>query len=881
MKNSHSIKIKDVFNELKTTKMGLNENGVKSKLIKFGLNKIEEKPSKTPFQIFLSQFKSILIIVLIIAAVISFSLGELPNGIAISVIIILNSLLGFHQEYKAEKSIEALRKLIIPKVTVYRNKLPIELPANQLVPGDIIDIEEGNRIPADVRIFESINLKIDESTLTGESIPVKKTTEVLKMDIEIGDKTNMAFMGTLVQTGRGKGVVVNTGMKSELGKIASLIQEREKPTPLQIKLNKFGFNIGKITLIIAAIIFGMGYFLGLELFIIFLTSISLAVAIIPEGLAAVVALTLSIGTKKMLKKNVVVRKLASVEALGSATVICSDKTGTMTSNQITVEKIWTNGKIIDVTGIGFEPKGEFKIDNNIIDSTKNKNLQNIFRISKMCNNAILKNEDKWKIIGDPTEGALKVLSIKGKFNENFNRIYEIPFSSERKRMTTIHEINSEYFAFCKGAPEIILDNCKINNYEKEKIMKIIHNFAGNGMRVLGLAYKPIKKPFNDVEIEKGMIFVGLVGMIDPPREDIKESIKTCRNAGIRTMMLTGDHKLTAKSIANEIGINGDVITGIEIDKMSEEEFIDKVKYVNVFARISPEHKLRIVKILQNMGEIVAVTGDGVNDAPALKAAEIGIAMGIKGSDVSKESSEMILLDDNFSSIVGAIKEGRGIYDNIEKFIRYLLATNTGEVLFITIPIIFLFSPELLPTLLPVQLLWINLVTDGLPALSLGIDPKNKDIMKNRPHNPKETILKNNWSFVLIGGVAAFLVTFFAFMMFIDSGIDKARTISFSTLVIFELFFVFNCRSETKGIFRYNPINNKWLLIAIVASILLQLLIVQVEFFNQFLGTVPLELNEWLIVFGLGSLGFLLIPELINKIKNILIKNKRKIKIKFL
>ena len=487
MKNSHSIKIKDVFNELKTTKMGLNENGVKSKLIKFGLNKIEEKPSKTPFQIFLSQFKSILIIVLIIAAVISFSLGELPNGIAISVIIILNSLLGFHQEYKAEKSIEALRKLIIPKVTVYRNKLPIELPANQLVPGDIIDIEEGNRIPADVRIFESINLKIDESTLTGESIPVKKTTEVLKMDIEIGDKTNMAFMGTLVQTGRGKGVVVNTGMKSELGKIASLIQEREKPTPLQIKLNKFGFNIGKITLIIAAIIFGMGYFLGLELFIIFLTSISLAVAIIPEGLAAVVALTLSIGTKKMLKKNVVVRKLASVEALGSATVICSDKTGTMTSNQITVEKIWTNGKIIDVTGIGFEPKGEFKIDNNIIDSTKNKNLQNIFRISKMCNNAILKNEDKWKIIGDPTEGALKVLSIKGKFNENFNRIYEIPFSSERKRMTTIHEINSEYFAFCKGAPEIILDNCKINNYEKEKIMKIIHNFAGNGMRVLGLA----------------------------------------------------------------------------------------------------------------------------------------------------------------------------------------------------------------------------------------------------------------------------------------------------------------------------------------------------------------------------------------------------------
>ena len=869
MKPWHSTEIDDVLSELKTTKKGLDHAHSRSRLEEYGKNELIKKANRSPLKMFVGQFKSILVIILIIAAGISLALGELPDGIAIGVIVLLNAFFGFHQEYKAEKAIEALKKMVVPKIIVYRDGKPIEVSARDIVPGDVVDLEEGNRVPADIRLFEVTNLRIDESALTGESTAVTKVIKVLKEKIQTGDKINMAFMGTLVSAGRGKGVVVATGMKTELGKIASLVQEKEEPTPLQIKLDKFGITIGKLTLVIAVGVFLFGMFVvQLELFTIFLTSVSLAVAVIPEGLPAVVALTLSLGTQRMLKKNVVIRKLASVEALGSATVICSDKTGTMTTNEMTVEKIYTDGKIIDVTGTGFDPTGEFTINGRPINTKTVKGLENVFRVSMMCNNSILRKDKDWKVIGDPTEGAMKVAAMKSGFKEEYERLDEIPFSSFRKKMTTINKVGNKNIAYTKGAPEIVLDDCKVTKAEKDKVMKIVHEFAENGMRVLGLAYKEVGKTYTLKKVESGMKFVGLVAMIDPPRKETKNSIKLCKEAGIRTIMMTGDHKLTAQSIAHKIGIEGDVITGNDIDEMSEKDLTEKVKTVSIFARISPEHKLKIVKTLQASGEVVAVSGDGVNDAPALKAAEIGVAMGIKGSDVSKEAASMILLDDNFSSIVSAIEEGRGVYNNIKKFVRYLLAANGGEILFITVPIMLAFAPELLPTLLPVQLLWINLITDGIPALALGVDPKEKDIMKVRPRSPKESILQYSWTFIIAGGVISFLVVFAVFMMYIDSGIDKARTMAFSTLVIFEMFFVFNCRSDTRGVFRFNPFNNKWLIIAVISSIILQVAVVHLEFFQTFLGTVPLELEEWAMVFAFGSIGLFVIPEFFNGIARV-------------
>jgi Ca2+-transporting ATPase len=829
----------------------------------YGLNKLKERERRTALIIFIEQLKSVLVLLLIIATLISLYLGMYLDAIAIAAIIILNAFLGLYQEFKAEKAIETLKKLTVSRVIVIRDGMHYEIPVEKIVPGDVVILEEGNRVPADIRLFEVSNLKIDESQLTGESIPVAKHVKTLK-DVGIADRRNMAFMSSLVCYGRGNGVVVATGMSTEIGKIATLVEEREEPTPLQMKLQHFGKDIGIFVVVLAFFIFLIGILKAEEPFNMFLTAMSLVVAAVPEGLPAIVTLTLTIGAQRMLKRNSVVKRLAAVEALGSVTVICADKTGTMTTNEMTVEKVWCSHQLINVTGVGFEPKGEFLLKKEKVDPKKDECLHLLLKISKMCNDAILKNGRGWQIIGDPTEGALKVLAKKANIVEDYQRIKEIPFSSERKLMTTIHDINGDYFAYTKGAPEFILKNCNkiypnknLDTKDKEKIMKVVHSLADDGLRVLGFAYKKLGLSYSTDLIENDMTFVGLVAMMDPPRKETKIAIKLCKEAGIKVIMLTGDHPITAKAIASQIGLSGDVITGEQLDKLNEEDFEDIVDENIIFARVSPQHKLKIVEALKKKKNIVAVTGDGVNDAPALKKADIGVAMGIKGTDVAKESADIILLDDNFHSIVSAIEEGRRIYDNIKKFIRFLLSSNFDEMFFVATTT-FLGLP--LP-FLPVQILWINLITDSFPALSLGIDPKEKDIMQRKPRNPKEAIIHSSFPFIIIAGILAFIISFYIFFTELPNGLEKARTMTFTTTIFFEMFFVFNCRSEKRSAFRINPLTNKKLIASVLLSILLQIFIIYIPFFQIMFGTVALSTSDWIKILLFSSPGLLVFPEI--------------------
>jgi len=866
MENWHTITAEEAIKKLNSSENGISRTEAGLRLKKYGPNMLISKSQRNALKILIEQFTSPLVILLIVAIIISVFLENLTDALAISAIVVMNAILGFHQEYKAERAVEALKKLTVSKVLVLRKGEIFEENSISLVPGDVIVLEEGNRVPADVRLIETINMQTNEASLTGESTPIEKIVEPIK-DVPVADRKNMAFMGTLVTYGRGKGIVVATGMSTEFGKIAKLVQQREEPTPLQIKLSRFSKQLGIIIVAIAAVLFAIGIFRQQPLFLMFLTAVSLAVAAIPEGLPAVTTLTLTIGVQRMLKRNTIVKRLASVEALGSVTVICADKTGTMTSNQMTVKKIWVSNKLIDVTGVGFEPKGKFLLNNKEIDPKKEGSLENLIKVAYLCNNAVVKKDGGWHILGDPTEGALKVLSMKAGLKYNFKRINEIPFSSERKKMTTIYDVKGDKVAFSKGAPEVVLDMCDkiypnrtLSKEDKAKILKVFQNMAANGLRTLGFAYRNLPDKYDLKKVEFGMTFVGLAGMIDPPTKETISAVKSCKDAGIRVVMITGDHALTAKAVAKEIGLTGDILSGEEIEKLKDEELEKMLDNVNIFARVSPEHKLRIVDLLRKKGNIVAVTGDGVNDAPALKKANIGVAMGIKGTDVAKEASDMILTDDNFSSIVAAVDEGRGIYDNIKKFIRYLLAANLGEVMLVSIAM-FLFLP--LP-LLPIQLLWLNLITDGVPALALGVDPKEEGIMKRKPRGANESILHNELIFMLVGGFANFISSFVAFLLFLPYGEILARTAAFSTMTIFELFFVFNCRSETKSIFRKSPLTNKKLLVAVTISVLLQIAIVQFAFLDVIFDTEPLSISQWIMVMGLASVGFLVLPEIFIK-----------------
>ena len=850
---------KEVEKELETDlEKGLSKEKVEERQEKYGFNELQQIAKKSIIQRFLEQFKDFSIIVLIIAAIVSGIVGVLQgegitDTIIILIVVIVNAIIGVAQESKAEKSLEALQKLSDHASKVIRNENMEVVPSKELVPGDIVVLDTGDYIPADLRIIEAVNLKTQESSLTGESVPVEKTSEIIEeQEIGIGDRKNMLFSSSLVTYGRGKGIVVETGMTTEVGKIAGMINSTEKQeTPLQQKLDKLGKTLGIAALVICAVIFILGILQGKEIISMFMTAVSLAVAAIPEGLVAVSTIVLAIGVQKMVKKNAIVKRLPAVETLGSATVICSDKTGTLTQNKMTVEKIFWN----DAT----------REARNISDDEIDEELTKLVYANMLCNDTKISSDGT--LTGDPTETALVDMGFKLNFDpsiyDRMERVEEIPFDSDRKLMTTVNKVGDKYVVYTKGGIDEILKRC--NSYEIggqiseelesyiNKIRQENEKMAQNALRVLGCAYKEIDHIPTKEEmktIENDLIFIGMVGMIDPPREEAKLAVEKCKTAGIKTVMITGDHKITATAIAKKLGIlenDDEAITGLELEQMTDEELEKNVRHYSVYARVSPEHKVRIVKAWQKNGEVVAMTGDGVNDSPALKKADIGCAMGIVGTDVAKEAADVILTDDNFATVVSAVEEGRKIYDNILKVIQFLLSSNIGEVvvLFFATLLTPLFSKWFgitdingLEILLPIHILWINLVTDSLPALALAFDPANSDIMQRKPIKPGKGIFTKGMTWrvvyqgIMIGGLtlAAFMIGLattkepIGTLTLDQSKIEVGQTMAFVTLALSELVHVFNVRDNKKTIFKTGIFNNMKLIGAIIISAVLMFVI---------------------------------------------------------
>jgi len=915
----YTIKPEKVMNILKTSEKGLSEEEAKKRLKEFGFNELKKKGGIKAFQIFLSQFKDIFILLLIFATIFSGIIGyykslsapekgleSYSDAITISLIVFLCAITSFVQEYKAEKAIEALKKLTAPKARVIRGGKELVIDAREVVPGDIIVLESGDRVPADARLIESVELKVNEAILTGESTPVPKKVLTLEETTPLHERNNMVFSATHVVYGRGKAVVVSTGMQTEVGKIAKMVQtEKKEETPLQKRLDKFAKKIAKLVVVVCAIIFLLEVFeiltqgLKIEGFIqAFMSSVALAISAVPEGLPAIVTISLALGAREFAKRNAIIRRLSSAETLGSVTVICSDKTGTLTKGEMTVRKIFVDGKLINVSGVGYETKGEFLENGKKVELNKDAKL--LLRIGMLCNNSKLeKTENKPGIFGDPTEVALVVSAEKAgieqeKTKKLYPRIAEIPFTSERKMMTTVHEVDGEKYAYSKGAIEILLEKSsfilenrevkKIDEEKKKEILGINEKLASQGLRILAVAYKklpPEQKEF-DEKIEKDLIFVGFQAMIDPPREDAIEANKKCQKAGIKTIMITGDNKFTALAVAKEIGIfkEGDmVLTGEELDKLSDEEFSKIVEKVSVYARVSPHHKLKIIKGLKEKGHIVAMTGDGVNDAPAVKKADIGIAMGITGTDVTKEASDLILMDDNFATIVKAVERGRIIYGNIRKYARFLLACNFDELVVIGLFAILggVFGENLFPLpLLPAMILWINLVTDGAPAISLALDEPEEDMMNKPPRNPKEGILHGMVKFIIasfllqaIGTILVFSLEYYVWPAHgfgTEETLTEARTAAFVQAAIFELFVIWNCRSESKSIWRMGKkaFKNKFLVISVIFSVILTLGITYIPITQKLFHLTALSLTDLLYIFGVASWGLFALPEIFMK-----------------
>jgi len=851
--------IDKVYGELNSSEKGLTSADAKRLLDEKGYNQIEDKHKISPWKILIGQFNSPVIWVLLVAVVISIFIKEGVDALIISVILILNAVIGFFQEYKAEKAIDALKKMASLKAVVLREGVEHEINAREIVPGDIVLLETGEKIPADARLIEIANLETQEAALTGESLPIKKILDVLKEGIGIADRKNMVFSGTIITKGRAKAIVTGTGMTTELGKIAHMIQTTEADmTPLQLKLKQLGKWLGLITLIVSLIVFTAGYLRTGNFLEMFITALSLAVAAIPEGLPIVVTIAMAIGIKRMVKRNALIRNLPSVETLGSTTVICSDKTGTLTHNQMTVTKIFVDNKIIDVTGSGYSPEGTF--------SEHTGSLNKLLEIGTLNCDARLEKEDEegdWRVLGDPTEGALVVSASKAGLDKDIlekknKRIDEIPFDSERKCMTTIHQGEKKKYVYTKGAPDVILNLCdfiyengrveRLTKQKRKDILEKNEEFANQALRVLGFAFKELRSTDKKGEYEKSLVFVGLQAMIDPPREEVKEAIANCETAGIKVVMITGDFKGTAVAIAKELGIKGKAISGEEIDKINLD---DHVEDITVYARVNPEHKLKIVEALKKKGHIVAMTGDGVNDAPALKKADIGIAMGITGTDVAKEASDMLLLDDNFTSIVNAVEEGRGVYDNIRKFLAFLLSGNIGEVL-----VLFLASIIGLPLpLIAKQILMINLVTDGLPATALGADPFEPGELKRKPKDPKQPIYAKLHPYLIWYPAIMVIVTLSLFAFFVKTDtLIKAQTVAFLTIAMFELYQAFSCRSTIYPVFKVGVFRNKWLTLAVIGSFLSILAIIYIPFLQNVFGTTALNTREFMAVFLLSSLG---------------------------
>ncbi len=895
----HSIGVEEAIHKLQSDLKGLSEKEAARRLTEFGYNELKKRKRVSLRQIFWAQFKNIFVLMLIGAVVISVIVGYLEtraaaspqvvletyvDSIAIGAIVVLNAIVGFVQEYRSEKAMEAMEKLTAPRARVLRSGRDFMIPAREVVPGDILLLETGDRLPADGRLLGAVDLSVDEAILTGESAPVSKNANVLAVETSVADRKNMVFMGTHLTYGRGKAVVTSTGMNTQVGKIAEMVQVVGKEEiPLKLRLDRFARKLGIVVVIAAVTILLLDLLrigrIEVELLI---TSVALAVSAVPEGLPAIVTVTLALGARDLAKRNAVIRRLASVETLGSTTVICSDKTGTLTKGEMTVRKIFVNSQMVEVTGAGFEPKGEFYLEGRKIDPIENPHLGLLLRIGALCNNA---SYDLTDVIGDPTEGALIVVAAKAGMRKNeVERLYprrdEIPFSSERKRMTTIHHTpDGQRVAYVKGSPETVLGLCgriyqngrevKLSNGMKNKILIMSEKMASQALRVLGVAYKVVSEQlttYDEESVESNLVFVGLLGIIDPPRQEAKEAVRLCEQGGIRVMMITGDHRLTAVTVARELGIvkSGVALTGEELDGMSEEEFEKVVEKVSVYARVSPEHKLRIVKALKNNGHIVAMTGDGVNDAPALKQADIGVAMGITGTDVSKEASDMVLTDDNFVTIVNAVKGGRIIYDNIRKFIRFLLALNFTELVFIgSFALIGLPIP-----LLPAMILWLNLVTDGPPAVALSVDPPAEDVMQRPPRSPKESIIHGMLVFILASSLIQLIAEIAVFWWGYEVGgsVEKARTMVFLVACFYELIVVWNCRSEKRNAFRVGFLTNKSLVIAVIISVISTLAVIYVPTLQVLFQTVQLDLLEWTIVIFFASLGFFVVPEVFMKRK---------------
>lgn len=873
---------------------GLTAAEASRRKVKYGENRLREPGKTSAWRLLFRQFENLMVVVLLGAAAISFFLGDVTDALAIIAIVILNALLGFVQEYRAEKSLEALKRLTAPTARVIRGGEVLGVPARDLVPGDILLLETGDRVPADGRLIEAVGLEIEESALTGESLPVgKQSNGIIGKNLPLGDRRNMCFTGTTVVRGRGRAVVVGTGMETEMGRIAGLIEETEEgETPLQKRLDHLGRWIVAVCLAICVLVVAVGIMRNEPIVDMFLAGMSLAVAAIPEGLAAVVTVALALGVQRMIKGRAIVRKLPAVETLGCATAICSDKTGTLTKNEMTVRQIYCGGRSYRVSGEGYRPFGRFAVVGpsqseaageaaREVSPPADRDLSQLLIAALLSSNArLIKSRREWEIQGDPTEGALVVAARKGEVTPErlaaeFERAGEIPFESERLRMTVVYRQavhgrsrEAGWTAFCKGAPDVVLSLCTsewidgharpLTEARRQEILSVNQSMGEAALRVLAVASRVLKtysaqtKP---EKIETELAFCGLMGMIDPPRPEVIKAIQKCKRAGLMTVMITGDHLATAKAIARELGLlSGETrcLTGEEVERLSDEELKEMAPSVNVYARVSPEHKLRIVRALKRRGHVVAMTGDGVNDAPALKEADIGVAMGKTGTDVAKEASAMILADDNFATIVRAVEEGRAIYDNIRKFIRFLLSCNIGEVL-----TMFMASLAGLPLpLVPIQILWVNLATDGLPAMALGVDKADPGVMDRPPRSPNESVFSRGLGLRIAGvgiiiGVAT--VGVFALGLMAGGSLERARTMAFATLVLCQLAHSFACRSERRDIYEYSLFSNLFLVGAVCVSTAMLLAVIYIPELQRVFRTVPMTAAEWLTVL-LGVAG---------------------------
>jgi Ca2+-transporting ATPase len=906
----HTMTADEAATHLETHPLdGLTGEQVRQRQEQFGPNELQEAPPRSFWQRLLDQFNQFLVLILIIAAIVSALIGlsefnrtgdttEFIDAIAIMTIVILNAILGVVQEGRAEEALTALKKMAAPNAHVIRDGHMQTVPSRELVPGDLIILETGNYIPADVRLVESVNLRVEEASLTGESVAVGKDAhDILLAETALGDQDNMAFMSTVVTYGRGRGLAVATGMDTEIGKIAEMIQAyEEEPTPLQIKLDQLGRTLGIITLVICALVgiigivrdtqiavlFAQGFaaYFGLsetlpKLIEMFMVAVSLAIAAVPEGLPAVVTIALAIGMQEMARRHALIRKLPAVETLGSATAVCSDKTGTLTQNEMMAVQMYVDRSLLTITGEGYKPDGEFLDEGTTVGLQGYPGMRLLLRAGLLCNDARLEQYSEngssyWRIAGDPTEGAFVVAAAKAGYHKNelgteYPRIAEIPFDSERKRMTTFHPDPryGDYVAYMKGAPDVVLGLCNqvledglMRPLTEERRRNILYEneaLAANALRVLGVAFRPLKTvPDNPQpeDSEHAFTFIGLLGMIDPARPEVAPAIRTARHAGIETVMITGDYLNTAVAISKEIGLlrEGDqALTGAQLDQMNDGELESIVEDVAVYARVSPQHKVKIVEAWKSRGHIVAMTGDGVNDAPALKRANIGVAMGITGTDVSKETAEMVLTDDNYASIVSAIEQGRVIYSNIRKFVYYLLSCNMAEI-----AILFIAMLAGLPLpLVPIQLLVLNLITDGAPALALGVEKGDPDIMDQKPRPVAEPIINRDMvTGIAVQTVAITLAVLAAFQLGLETGQDHARTMAFATLSISELLRAYTSRSERYSLWAIGPFTNKWMQLAVLTSLLVLLAIIYLPFLQPIFSTGFLSINDWLIMLPL-------------------------------